>query len=94
MLYLAYGSNVNLDHLHDFLDAHDVQLDTELQSEHAILPCYPPRPSGVVTLQPRAMNQVGSAGFINGIPIRDRDGQSDDVGPSDEIFVMQALSGG
>lgn len=32
--------------------------------------------------------------FINGIPIRDRDGQSDDVGPSDEIFVMQALSGG
>ena len=32
--------------------------------------------------------------FINGLPIRDRDGLSDDVGPSDEIHVMQALSGG
>ncbi len=32
--------------------------------------------------------------FINGVPIRDRQGQSDALRPADEVYVMQALSGG
>lgn len=32
--------------------------------------------------------------FVNGKPIVDRAAQSDAVGPDDEIYVMQALSGG
>ncbi len=40
MLYFAYGSNINLDHLHEHLSTHGVKLDTELQPEHAILPNY------------------------------------------------------
>jgi len=32
--------------------------------------------------------------FINGTPVRDRVGLSDEVGPDDELHVMQALSGG
>jgi len=32
--------------------------------------------------------------FIDGETIQDRDGLSDSVGPSSEIYVMQALSGG
>lgn len=32
--------------------------------------------------------------FVNGAPIRDRRTQSDPVGPGDDVFVMQALSGG
>lgn len=32
--------------------------------------------------------------FVNGAPIRDRNGQQDRVNAADEVFVMQALSGG
>jgi len=32
--------------------------------------------------------------FINGAAIRDRDGLADPVAAGDEIYVMQALSGG
>lgn len=32
--------------------------------------------------------------FVDGTPLRDRDGLSDPVGESGEILVMQALSGG
>ena len=32
--------------------------------------------------------------YVNGQPVRDRVGLSDPVGPSDEIYVFQALSGG
>ncbi len=32
--------------------------------------------------------------FVNGVQVRDRDGLSDPVAQSDEIYVMQALSGG
>ena len=32
--------------------------------------------------------------FINGEAVADRDGLSDKVGPKDELFVLQALSGG
>ena len=32
--------------------------------------------------------------YVNGQPVRDRVGLSDSVGPSDEIYVFQALSGG
>ena len=40
MLYFAYGSNINLDHLSDFLNTHDVTLDTELVGQHALLHDY------------------------------------------------------
>ncbi len=32
--------------------------------------------------------------FVNGAPIRDRAGQCDALAASDEVYVMQALSGG
>ncbi len=32
--------------------------------------------------------------FVNGEPIRDRDGLSDPVADESEVYVMQALSGG
>jgi hypothetical protein len=32
--------------------------------------------------------------FVNGEQIRDRAGLSDPVGPADQVYVMQALSGG
>jgi len=40
MLYFAYGSNLNADHLTYYLDTHGVKLDTELrgqQGKHAFL---------------------------------------------------------
>ena len=37
MLYFAYGSNINLDHLGEYLDVRGVTMDTELQAEHALL---------------------------------------------------------
>ena len=37
MLYFAYGSNINLDHLTDFLDTHGVSIDTDSHGEHALL---------------------------------------------------------
>ena len=40
MLYFAYGSNINIDHLNEYLHTHGVKLDTELQPEHAILQNY------------------------------------------------------
>jgi len=40
MLYFAYGSNVNLDHLTDYLDTHGVTVDTDFQAEHALLHNY------------------------------------------------------
>ena len=32
--------------------------------------------------------------YVNGQPLRDRIGLSDEIGPQDEIYVLQALSGG
>lgn len=32
--------------------------------------------------------------FVNNVMISDRDGLGDSVGPDDEVFVFQALSGG
>ncbi len=32
--------------------------------------------------------------YVNGNPVRDRAGLSDPVGPEDEIYVFQALTGG
>ncbi|WP_299619676.1 MoaD/ThiS family protein [Pelagibius sp.] len=32
--------------------------------------------------------------FVNNVMISDRDGLGDPVGPEDEVFVFQALSGG
>ena len=40
MLYFAYGSNINVDHLHDYVGTHGVTLDTELGGQHALLHDY------------------------------------------------------
>ncbi len=40
MLYLAYGSNISLDHLRSYLDTHGVTLDSEFGGEHALLHHY------------------------------------------------------
>jgi molybdopterin synthase sulfur carrier subunit len=32
--------------------------------------------------------------YVNGAPARDRTGLADAIGPTDEIYVLQALSGG
>ncbi len=40
MRYFAYGSNINLDHLSDYLSTHGVTLDTELSGQHALLHDY------------------------------------------------------
>ncbi len=40
MLYFAYGSNINLDHLRSYLDTHGVNLDTDWGGEHALLHHY------------------------------------------------------
>lgn len=32
--------------------------------------------------------------YVNGAPVRDRARLTDPVGPDDEVFVLQALSGG
>ena len=32
--------------------------------------------------------------YVNGKPVRDRESLADPVGPHDEIYVFQALSGG
>ena len=37
MMYFGYGSNINLDHLADYLDTHGVTLDTESCGQHALL---------------------------------------------------------
>jgi AIG2-like family len=37
MIYFAYGSNLNADHLIHYLDTHEIQLDTEQQGKHAFL---------------------------------------------------------
>jgi len=37
MLYFAYGSNTNLDHLTDYLSTHGVTLDTEWGGRLALL---------------------------------------------------------
>ena len=40
MIYFAYGSNLNLDHLTDYLGKHGVSVDTDFQAEHALLHNY------------------------------------------------------
>ena len=40
MRYFAYGSNINRDHLTEYLDTHGVDLDTDAQLEHALLHDY------------------------------------------------------
>lgn len=40
MRYFAYGSNINLDHLHDCLAAHETPVETELVGEAAVLHDY------------------------------------------------------
>ncbi len=40
MLLFSYGSNINFDHLAEYLDTHGVTLDTELKAEYARLDGY------------------------------------------------------
>jgi sulfur carrier protein ThiS len=45
-------------------------------------------------LDERGQLRTHMAVFVNGEAVRDRDGLSDTVTSDDEIYVMQALSGG
>ena len=40
MRYFAYGSNIHLDHISEYLDTHGVTLDTELRGQRALLHDY------------------------------------------------------
>ncbi len=52
----------------------------------------PPLRGYVVDEQGRLRRHVNV--FINDRPVTDRIGLSDEVGPADDVFVFQALSGG
>lgn len=58
----------------------------------AVFSSHPRMRSYVVDDQGRLRRHVNV--FINGEAVADRDGLSDTVGPDDELFVLQALSGG
>ena len=40
MIYFGYSSNINVSHLHEYLDTHGVTLDTELRGRNALLHDY------------------------------------------------------
>lgn len=40
MMYFAYGSNLNVDHVADYLDTHGVTPGTELRGQHVLLHDY------------------------------------------------------
>lgn len=58
----------------------------------AVFQTNPRMRSYVVDEQGRLRQHVNV--FINGEAVADRDGLSDRVGPKDDLFVLQALSGG
>ena len=58
----------------------------------AVFAEYPEMRSYVVDEQSVLRKHVNI--FVDGDPINDRTGQSDPVGASAEVYIMQALSGG
>ena len=62
------------------------------QALEAVFAANPQLKSYILDDQSRLRRHVNV--FINGRLARDRTGLSDAVGPDDEVFVFQALSGG
>ena len=58
----------------------------------AVFAANPPLRAYVVDEQGRLRRHVNV--YINDLPVTDRVGLSDRVGPADDVFVFQALSGG
>lgn len=58
----------------------------------AVFAANPPLRDYVVDEQGRLRRHVNV--YINDLPVADRIGLSDHVGPADDVFVFQALSGG
>lgn len=80
--------------LQRFLPAASAQVDAATVAE-ALAAVFAQQP----TLRGYVLDDQGAlrrhvATYVNGQPIRDRRYLSDPVGPSDEIYVFQALTGG
>lgn len=69
-----------------------VEAGTVRAALEAVFQGNPPLSSYVVDDQGRLRHHVNL--FINGDAVMDRDGLTDAVAASDELFVLQALSGG
>ena len=70
----------------------EVQAATVREALEAVFAANPQLKSYIVDDQSRLRRHVNV--FINGSLARDRLGLSDRLGPRDEVFVFQALSGG
>ena len=79
MLYFAYGSNLNLDHLTAYLDTPDVKLDTELVGQHGFLHNFHLRTNyyasshraGACNIEPAHNHHVEGVLWIITQPMRD-----------------------
>jgi AIG2-like family len=79
MLYFAYGSNLNADHLIHYLDTHGIVLDTELDGQHAFLHNYQLRTNyfagshraGACNIEPAQDHHVEGVLWTITKPIRD-----------------------
>ncbi len=82
------------DHLSRFMDVRsfDVPGKTLQQVFEAAFSKHPALKGYVVDDQGQLRKHVTV--FIDNIPLSDRETLSDAVGPSSEIYIMQALSGG
>jgi len=80
--------------LERFLEAPTVEVGGATVGE-ALAAAFEPRPQlrGYVLDDQGALRRHVAV-YINGGPAQDRAGLSDPVGPDDEIYVFQALSGG
>jgi molybdopterin converting factor small subunit len=70
----------------------EVEAATVREALEAVFAGNPQLKSYIVDDQSRLRKHVNV--FINGRLARDRLGLSDRIGPADEVFVFQALSGG
>jgi hypothetical protein len=81
-------------HLRRFVDCPPatVEADTVRGALEAVF-AGNPRLRGYILDEAGAL-RTHVAVFVDGRPLRDREAQSDPVGPSGEVYVLQALSGG
>ena len=70
----------------------EVEAGTVADALAAVFASYPALRGYVLDDQGALRRHV--AVYVNGQPVRDRTGLSDGVSPQDEIYVLQALSGG
>jgi len=70
----------------------DVSAATVREALEEVFTAYPKVRSYV--LDDQAVLRKHMNIFVDGLPLRDRQGLSDPVEPDSEIYVMQALSGG